>query len=254
MKLSLSVSFFFHILLLFFFSCTPFSRIKPSPIFTVDLLDMESPRSFLPSLPVFSSLPDLSKEASSAPRASGKNSADTRSPSKEAAPALNRSSSAARSGVQRAVPLFSEEEYRRNLRDKLEGVEGKSSPSEYASLPRTTAQSPSSGVAASPEFSTTGLLAPDLPEEYLVLLRESIMKYWLLPSGHLYNRVAVVSFRLYNDGRAQNIILEKSSSDRTFDASVMNAIKGVPVFPRFPLSVRRERVDVTVTFNGRGIE
>ncbi|MFA5644960.1 MAG: energy transducer TonB [Candidatus Ratteibacteria bacterium] len=254
MKHSLPVSLFFHILLLFFFSCAPFSRIKPSPVFTVDLLDMDSPRSFLPSVPVLPSLPDLSKEAPTAPFASGKSSADTRTPSKEATPALNRISSAARSGVRQSVPLFSEEEYRRSLRDKLAGVEEKTSSSEYVSLPRTTTQSPSSGATALPDFPTTGLLAPDLPEEYLVLLRERIMKYWLLPSGHLYNRVAVVSFRLYNNGRSQNIILEKSSRDRSFDASVMNAIKGVPVFPPFPRSVRRERVDVTVTFNGRGIE
>ena len=87
-----------------------------------------------------------------------------------------------------------------------------------------------------------------------------VSRSWSGPAGHVSRKKAKgtveVRFRLYANGEAQLIQVERSSGSRSVDEAGMQAILNAHPFPPFPVDVVYESVDlhVELTRSGRAVQ
>ncbi|MGB9677854.1 MAG: energy transducer TonB [Candidatus Ratteibacteria bacterium] len=100
------------------------------------------------------------------------------------------------------------------------------------------------------DFYTTSF-THEIPSWYINLIKKKIEENWLLKE-YLLNMSAIVSFRIYRNGKVENIIIEKSSGNRNFDNSIVDAIKSVKVWPEFPENIKDKYLDIIIEFKTEG--
>jgi len=83
------------------------------------------------------------------------------------------------------------------------------------------------------------ILAVDAGEAgaYLDQVESRIMAVWKLPEN-LDGKKVIVRMRLERSGRVSNVRLEKSSGDKKFDASAVEAVRRAIPFPPVPESAK----------------
>ncbi|MCM8803830.1 MAG: TonB family protein [Candidatus Omnitrophica bacterium] len=91
----------------------------------------------------------------------------------------------------------------------------------------------------------------EVPVWYMNLIKKKIEDNWLIKE-YFSNLSTIVSFRIYRSGKIENIIIEKSSGDRKFDNSIIDAIKSVKVWPEFPENVKDKYFDIIIEFKMEG--
>lgn len=91
----------------------------------------------------------------------------------------------------------------------------------------------------------------EIPSWYIEILKKRIEENWNL-KGFITDLSAIVSFRIYREGKVENIMIEKSSGYRQFDNSIIEAIKSVKKWPDFPKEIKDRYIDVIIEFKMEG--
>jgi|GEM_PF-1042310 TonB family protein len=105
-----------------------------------------------------------------------------------------------------------------------------------------------------PSFDTStfqSYFSTDIPSWYINLIKKKIEENWVLKE-YLIEMSSIVSFRLYRDGRIENISIEKSSGYKKFDNSIIEAIKSVKTWPAFPTEIKDKYIDIMIEFKTEG--
>ncbi|MCM8818521.1 MAG: TonB family protein [Candidatus Omnitrophica bacterium] len=144
---------------------------------------------------------------------------------------------------------FSVEDYKKKIYSKIEtGV--KESPSSS----KTDIKVPEiKSLKISPDESSASFntVSSSIPEWYINLIKNKIQNNWAL-KDFLIGLSAIVSFRIYKDGKVESIIIEKSSGNRNFDSSIIDAIKSVKKWPEFPNEIKDKYLDIVIEFKTEG--
>lgn len=161
------------------------------------------------------------------------------------------------------VPAFSPESYMRGIQERLAAATGMSAGtsrhSPQVSAPRSHARldfsvtapaSPSVGASrpvftASPEV---GGSDGAVPEWFVAQIRSRVRENWI-PERRTGGLSAVVSFRLLRNGRAEGIVLERSSGNILFDRAALDAVRRTTRFPPFPEQIHEDVLDIAIEFS-----
>jgi len=95
------------------------------------------------------------------------------------------------------------------------------------------------------EISISSLMS--IPDWYLSSIHKKIKENWRI-DNIFGERTAIVSFRVYRDGRIEDISLEKSSGDTRFDRSVLEAVISTRQAPPFPAEITHNYLDIIIDF------
>ncbi|HNS31809.1 MAG TPA: TonB family protein [bacterium] len=87
-----------------------------------------------------------------------------------------------------------------------------------------------------------------IPEWYLALVQNKIKENWKT-YNMLSRRTTTVSFRINSKGRIENISLELSSGNGSFDRSAIDAVKLTKDLPLFPAEIKQPYLDIVMEFN-----
>lgn len=144
------------------------------------------------------------------------------------------------------IPSFSIEEYKKRLEKKINfsTKESKVSKIKNVSIKIPEIKSASLDIK-SLKFSL------GIPEWYILMVKSEIRKNWILKEN-FSDLSAVVSFRVFKDGRIKNITLEKSSGFSSFDNSVIEAVKLTKCLPSFPEDLKQKYLDILIEFKTEG--
>ena len=83
---------------------------------------------------------------------------------------------------------------------------------------------------------------------YITMLRGKIWDNWQTQNIVSQNTSAVVKFKIYSDGKIKDIKIYKSSGNRLFDYSALNAIRSIKDLDPLPPDFSQEYVTVYVEF------
>jgi len=153
--------------------------------------------------------------------------------------------------VQKEVPTFSAEKFRESLIAKTEIPPSVEKPS--ARKTTETASVKVEKIERGPtditEINISSLMS--IPDYYLSSLHKKIKENWKT-DNIIGERTAIVSFRIYRDGRIENISLEKSSGNTRFDRSVLEAVIATKQVPPFPAEITHNYLDIIIDFKTEG--
>jgi len=155
---------------------------------------------------------------------------------------------------------FSPEEYKKKLYSKISDTKfsetnKKSSNNTETSNINIKIPEIKSVKISTPSFESTSSyqtsFSTDIPSWYINLIKKKIEENWLLKE-YLIDMSTIVSFRIYREGRIDNISIEKSSGYKKFDNSIIDAIKSVKSWPAFPSEIKDRYLDVIIEFKTEG--
>ncbi len=105
------------------------------------------------------------------------------------------------------------------------------------------------------DFQSGGIPSGNIvPLDYLEKIKSTLQKKWKLPEEKNYSLTSLVYFKIKKDGSIFDVQLESSSGVRSFDLSVLKAIKEVEKFDPLPSVYKLDYLEIAVKFNMRGIE
>jgi TonB family protein len=86
-------------------------------------------------------------------------------------------------------------------------------------------------------------------------MRDRIESSWHIPfiSGAKKNLETKVAIKIRRDGRIVDISMEKRSGNRSYDESVLRALRAVDPLPPIPLSVDEDPLEVEMTLRPEGV-
>ena len=145
---------------------------------------------------------------------------------------------------------FSAEDYKKNLYSKIfkreEQHTGKTSSKKFdIEIPKIKSKDFISSQISS------GKLETEIPTWYIELLKKKIEENWS-PKEFLLGLSTIVSFRIYKEGKIENIVIEKSSGYKNFDNSILEAIKSVKKWPEFPKEINDRYLEIIIEFKMEG--
>lgn len=91
----------------------------------------------------------------------------------------------------------------------------------------------------------------EIPTWYISLIQKKIKENWNV-KDLLSDLSAIVSFRIYREGKVENIVIEKSSGYEKFDNSIIEAIKKINHWPSFPENIKDRYLDIVIEFKTEG--
>lgn len=150
----------------------------------------------------------------------------------------------------RETPSFSAEKFKESLIAKA----GISRPTDRKTIEKRDTLIPDSVKIEKierelPEITISSLMS--IPDWYLSTIHSRIKENWKT-DNIIGERTAIVSFRVYRDGRIENIALEKSSGNTRFDRSVLEAVISTKKLPPFPVEITYNYLDVIIDFKMEG--
>ncbi|MBN1445011.1 MAG: TonB family protein [Candidatus Omnitrophica bacterium] len=148
----------------------------------------------------------------------------------------------------REIPAFPAEKFRESLIAKTEKT-GKDEPEKKtaASLPVKIEKLESSAI----EITTLSAAKLTVPQWYLSMVRSRIKANWRV-NAMLGARTSIVSFRLNKNGLIENVNLEKSSGNVSFDRSAVDAVRTAGQMPYFPDEIPGTHLDIIIDFKTEG--
>ena len=141
---------------------------------------------------------------------------------------------------------FSPEDYKKNLYSKIFKSESQYTEKTYSKkidieIPEIKSKDITGSQTSSGQFLS------EIPSWYIELLKKKIEENWS-PKEFLTNLSAIISFRIYREGRIENIVIEKSSGYKNFDNSIIEAIKSVKKWPEFPREIKDRYLEIIIEF------
>ena len=141
---------------------------------------------------------------------------------------------------------FSPEDYKKNLYSKIFKSESQYTEKTYSKkidieIPEIKSKDITGSQISSGQFLS------EIPSWYIELLKKKIEENWS-PKEFLTNLSAIISFRIYREGRIENIVIEKSSGYKNFDNSIIEAIKSVKKWPEFPREIKDRYLEIIIEF------
>lgn len=90
---------------------------------------------------------------------------------------------------------------------------------------------------------------------YLIVMRDRIESSWHIPfiSGAKKNLETKVTIKIRRDGRIVDISMEKRSGNRSYDESVLRALRTADPLPPIPPSVDEDPLEVEMTLRPEGV-
>ena len=237
---SLGISFLMHCAGIFVLFASPWNRTSKAayeifPVQVIDIPEMELPKEPPPPSEKPETKPVLQEKTAPAPKT--KSAVKTEQPAVRPAP---------------RVPAFSADKYREALTAKM----GKSSREIPAA--NTSETSPAKTMPLKVEkieSSVTEVNTPSLnltvPQWYILTVQSRIKANWRT-HNILGSRTTTVSFRIYRNGRIDNIALEKSSGNTGFDKSVVDSVRATQDLPPFPREIPDVYLDIVIDFKTEG--
>ena len=144
---------------------------------------------------------------------------------------------------------FSQEEFIKNLSEKLAKTDKKIS---FKEEKTSSLKIPKIEITKENTSSQNPFIQNiEIPEWYLSQIKNIIKKNWK-SERFIYSLSAMVSFRLFPDGKVDNVMIEKSSGNISFDNSTIEAIKKVKQFPSFPEQINQNYLDIVIEFTTEG--
>jgi len=145
---------------------------------------------------------------------------------------------------------FSAEDYKKNLYSKIFKSENQYTGKTYSKkidieIPEIKSKDFTSSQISSGQFLS------EIPPWYIELLKKKIEENWS-PKEFLMELSAIVSFRIYKEGKIENIVIEKSSGYKNFDNSIIEAIKSVKKWPEFPKEIKDRYLEIIIEFKMEG--
>ncbi|HOL22272.1 MAG TPA: TonB family protein [bacterium] len=235
-KKSTGISFFIHMVGISFLLISPVKKqINKNDVFTVHIVDIP----VIPAPQVVS--PPLEKPAVEPPPGIEKKGQKEKLSTVKEKPIKTQETT-----QKKEIPTFSAEKFRESLIAKA----GVSQTPDKASL-----QKPPEPVKIEkierevPEITISSLMS--IPDWYLSTIHKKIKENWRT-DNIIGERTAIVSFRVYRDGRIENISLEKSSGNTRFDRSVLEAVISTKQVPPFPVEITYNYLDIIIDFKTEG--
>jgi colicin import membrane protein len=145
------------------------------------------------------------------------------------------------------VSSFSAEKFREKLSAKIETSKQK----EKSSNKNKTTPVKINKIESSVKQANISSLSLTVPQWYISLVQSSIKENWEI-YNILGSRSTTVSFRIFRNGRIDNISLEKSSGNSSFDRSVIDAVKETKNLPPFPQEISESYLDIVIDFKTEG--
>jgi TonB family protein len=90
-----------------------------------------------------------------------------------------------------------------------------------------------------------------IPNWYISIIKKKIEENWSFKE-YVGKLSSIVSFRIYREGKIENIIIEKSSGYKKFDKSIVDAILSVKNWPPFPEEIKDRYLDIIIEFETEG--
>ncbi|MCM8762091.1 MAG: TonB family protein [Candidatus Omnitrophica bacterium] len=150
--------------------------------------------------------------------------------------------------IQKEIPAFSAEKFRESLLAKTE-ITNKKSPKTIESKEPVKIEKIERETIETPEINISSLMS--IPDWYLSNIHKKIKENWKT-DNIIGQRTAIISFRIYRDGRIENISLEKSSGNTRFDRSVMEAVISTKQVQPFPAEITHNYLDIIIDFKTEG--
>jgi TonB family protein len=111
----------------------------------------------------------------------------------------------------------------------------------------------SSGVSASTGAMGASGQAAAHRNEYIALIQSRVKRNWTLPAALMPkdNVETIIEVKISRAGALENIGFEKSSGNKYFDDSALNAVKKSVPFPPFPAYISGNHIDMGIRFHSR---
>lgn len=233
-KKSLSISFLIHCTGIFVLFASPWNRHSATTyeIFSIQVIDI--PKMEIPKEP---------------PAPAEKPQPQKPVVREEVKPALKPEAPAEKPVTRPApkIPDFSAEKFRETLSAKIE------KPRQERTVQKTPETAPVKIEKIESSIAEVNIAPLNLtvPQWYILLVQSRIKENW-----RTYNilgmRTTTVSFRIYRNGRIENVILEKSSGNTGFDRSVIDAVRATKELPHFPQEISDAHLDIVIEFKTEG--
>lgn len=237
-KKSLSISFLMHSVGIFFLFFSPWNRASKItyeifPIQVIDISELEIPRE--PRIQV----PPEQEEAIPAEQEKIGSAIKMKQGEKTDRMSIPQTSK---------TPTFSAEKFRETISTRLgtTNYETARRDSTDTGTMRTAPVRVEKIEGSSTEVNISSLNLT-VPQWYILTIQKKIKENWKT-YNILGSRITTVSFRLYRDGRIDNIILEKSSGNINFDKSVVDAVRATQDLPHFPEEIPDAYLDIVIDF------
>jgi len=243
-KKSTGISLFIHIAGISFLLISPVKKQSITPeIFTVHIIDIPT----MPTPQVVSPPLEPEKPPFEKPKIEKK-------VKDENIPAVKQKTIGPQEAPRKEIPTFSAEKFRESLIAKtniLQLSENKAQLSENKVPIQKIQEYPGIEKAnrEMPTISISSLMS--IPDWYLSSIHKKIKENWKT-DNILGERTAIVSFRVYRDGRIENISLEKSSGNTRFDRSVIEAVISTKQVSPFPAEITHNYLDIIIDFKTEG--
>lgn len=154
--------------------------------------------------------------------------------------------------VRKEIPTFSAEKFKESLIAKTNIPKDTEStqPSSKTSIQKTPEPVRIEKIEREiTEINISSLMS--IPDWYLSIIHKKIKENWRT-DNIIGERTAIVSFRVYRDGRIENIALEKSSGNTRFDRSVLEAVISTKYVQPFPEEITYNYLDIIIDFKTEG--
>jgi len=111
----------------------------------------------------------------------------------------------------------------------------------------------SSGVSASAGAMGASDQATVHRNEYIALIQSRVKRNWTLPAALMPkdNVETIIEVKISRGGTLEHIGFEKSSGNKYFDDSALNAVKKSAPFPPFPAYISGNHIDMGIRFHSR---
>ncbi len=89
--------------------------------------------------------------------------------------------------------------------------------------------------------------------EYIALIQSRVKRNWTLPAALMPkdNVETIIEVKISRGGTLEHIGFEKSSGNKYFDDSALNAVKKSAPFPAFPAYISGNHIDMGIRFHSR---
>ncbi len=134
----------------------------------------------------------------------------------------------------------------RNIRKKTEYVDiVKSGGSSGGS---GTGAGASSGLLGTGEGVAGGTALDPLQQKYYLEVMEKIKNVWRVPTAAKKGMETAVVVKIRKDGMLLDITVDKRSGNRSYDESVMRAVRAAEPYPRIPTAMNADSLEIPFAF------
>lgn len=153
------------------------------------------------------------------------------------------------------TPVVMDPSRMRELREQA-GIRQNLAPERVPERPAESARKPESAVASSPAAvekkpvtgEKTAFKSQELPDYYARQALGKVARFFRVPTAQQRDVTAVLSVRIARNGSLSKVRVLRGSGDGGLDALAVKALETAASFAPLPADVKKDHVDVEVTF------